>query len=120
MNHIAQLRICLYLSLSGMVLPIAALVLNDYSLTKWGMAFVATSVLRVLWLDRGKCLRLHGFNLALSKGCGIVLEPAGVVSEDTPCWIWLGPGPYLYVHTSFFGLLWQVATGWKKDRHLAG
>lgn len=65
-------------------------------------------------------MKLRSINIQLTKGCGIVKEPPGVISEDEPAWVWLGPGPYLYAHQTFFGLLWMVLTGWKKDRHLCG
>lgn len=45
-------------------------------------------------------------------------EAPGVL-DDGPVWVW-GDAEYLYLAPSLCGLLWQMATEWRNDRHLAG
>ena len=45
-------------------------------------------------------------------------EESRIISP-VPAWV-LIDGPYLYVHSSLCGLLWQVVTEWRHDKHLVG
>lgn len=48
----------------------------------------------------------------------IFREKAGVISQK-PLWVMLD-GPWLYLSESIHGLIWEVITGWRKDRNLVG
>jgi hypothetical protein len=48
----------------------------------------------------------------------IFKEKAGVISGD-PIWVAF-EGPYMYLHSTFLGLLKLLITEWRNDRHLVG
>lgn len=48
----------------------------------------------------------------------IFKEKAGMISLG-PCWVCFYPG-YLHAHDTLLGLLWQVVTEYKHDKHLVG
>lgn len=45
-------------------------------------------------------------------------SPPGEISAHG-CWV-LVDVPWLYCHDTFVGLLWQILTEWRQDRHLVG
>lgn len=45
-------------------------------------------------------------------------ERAGVISEQ-PVWVCMA-NHRIFIHESFWKLVWQVATEWNDDRHLVG
>jgi len=57
--------------------------------------------------------------MKLTGSKAIFREKAGVISEG-PIWVFTDTKGWLYLHESFFGLLWQVLTEWRHDRHLVG
>jgi len=52
----------------------------------------------------------------------IVKDKGGIISPPGEC-VWMlidGHGPWMYLEDSFLGLMKQVITEWRHDRHIAG
>jgi|TARA_B110000240_G_C13453445_1_gene433566 hypothetical protein len=49
----------------------------------------------------------------------IYKEKAGVISTQS-CWVCLDKKGYMYLDNTLHGLLWEVITEWRQDKHIAG
>lgn len=46
-------------------------------------------------------------------------EKPGVISKES-CWVMIDNHGYIYIHGTLLGLLKEVITEWKNDKHLVG
>lgn len=54
-----------------------------------------------------------------SLGFLLMREPPGILSESS-CWVLSDSHGYLYLHDRLLGLVRQVVTEWRHDRHMVG